>query len=617
MPDKGLTRAEIDALVNGSTDAELREILANLPDRATKKVKASKGPQTDDELHEWIVRETGYNIPRVAVCEGHRAPFDFVADAYFERKSALFLLGSREMGKTLSVAVIHYANSKTKPGCESITFGAIDEQARRAYRYIKQFVFTTDDEQKKIPKDEIAGIPMRRETHWKNGSLVEIIVGSASGVNSPHDQKVHADEVDLMERLVWDESRNISSSKTLADGTVISAQDFATSTRKSMHGLVQEIIDECDSAKASGFEPPWEIYESCVFEASKEVPNCRRVDPLSRTIRLTELGLDTCSLCDCNLVAKGEWSEGVPRTLERVCSGKFFRSRGWMRYEDIKRKFRNNTQSTWEAQMECTRPMADGLYLPSWTRERYTVRNWVPRGDLGQNWLCVDWGGSASSAVLWFQGPLRVPVSIAGAGGNQVTVPMGAYVFYGEIVIPDIGATKLADMVVTKEITWRRQVPSFRVVARFPDMAGKQQRNDWREHNPPLRTVSYLPNRDFDPTVKNIQGVVEDGNYWVDSEACPRHCDDLEAWRQKAGKEVHDESSHTPAAARYGMANVIVLERRRVKKGRTSSVTPVVVGGQGAQAPTEGPDLEMQERAWRGMDQQPLPGPGTGGRWVP
>src|ERR1017187_7206076 len=65
-------------------------------DRLTKVKQAGKGPartsrapETDDELHAWIIRETGYDIPRVAVCVDHCAPFDFIADAYFERERAL------------------------------------------------------------------------------------------------------------------------------------------------------------------------------------------------------------------------------------------------------------------------------------------------------------------------------------------------------------------------------------------------------------------------------------------------------------------------------------------------------------------------------------------------
>lgn len=572
-----------------------------------------KFPETDDELWEWIKRETGYEIPRVAVCPDHCAPFDFIADGFFERKTALFQLGSREMGKTLGVSILHYCNSVLRPRCESITFGAIEDQAKRAYNHVLSFINTEiehpDGTIERRPKDIVDGEPKRSETKFKNGSKVEIITGTRSGVNSPHGQKVHADEVDLMdegkivENGVWDESRNISSSKKLPDGTRIQAQDYGTSTRKSVHGRVQQILDEAESAVKAGLEPAWATYSSCIFEAAQEVPNCRSAPPAEREARLRELGEDPCSLCDCDKIAKGEWAEDIPRTLDTVCKGKFFRSRGWMPHADVKRKFRLNTPAVWSAQMECRRPLADGLYLEGWVRERFSVVGWQPRPELGQIWTGTDWGGSAESAVLWSQGPLRVPVTVQGSMG-LVIVPVGSYVVFDELLEANIGATKLGDKVVAKEIAWRRQIPGFRVSGRFADMAGKQQRDDWREHTPSLRTSWYLPDRAFDSTVECLQDLVTDKHYWIDSR-CSRHIDDVESWRQKGGKEVHDASSHSPAASRYMHKNVETFTRRNEQRGNEAEVMPVVVARPQddslAAVVAGGGDPFADERAWRGM----------------
>jgi len=81
---------------------------------AQQKIKA---PTNDDELHALILELTGYNIPRVAVCHDHCAPFDPISDAYFNRENAILVMASRESGKTLTVAVLHFINAETKPGC--------------------------------------------------------------------------------------------------------------------------------------------------------------------------------------------------------------------------------------------------------------------------------------------------------------------------------------------------------------------------------------------------------------------------------------------------------------------------------------------------------------------
>lgn len=564
-----------------------------------KRTQKTKAPENEDELHQFIIDQTGFNIPRVAVCEDHCAPFDPIVDGYFNRASALLIMKSREAGGTLNVSILQYVKSATIPDHEGVTFGAIEPQARRAYNYVKSFLYTKDEDGRKVVKDEIEGDPQKWETWWKNGASLTIIVGSKAGVNSPHPNTVHADELDLMDDDVWSESRNMSSSTLRPDGTRIPAQDVATSTRKSMHGLMQKLIDEIDVAEKSGHEPSWKLYAYCCFEIAEEVACCRRADPAEREARLTELGQDPTELCGCDRVVKGEWTENNPRTLESVCQGKFFKSRGWMAYEDIKRKFRNNPQVTWEAQMECRRPMADGLYLPSWTRQRYCIREWVPRIELGQIWQGIDWGGSAENAVIWVQGPLRTSVRFQ---ASDMLLPEGAFVVFDELVEAEIGATKLADKVVAREVGWKRQIPGFRVTARFADMAGKQQRDDWREHNPPLRTVSYLPNRDFDPTVKTLQDIVGDHHYWVDAARCSHHIDDIESWRQKNGREVHDASSHTMAASRYLFANVVALERRKQHQEPGNNMAPVVVqrGQSHTGVAVSGSDSMADERKWRG-----------------
>lgn len=549
-------------------------IIRRLKNTQSTTGKVKKVPTTDDELWDWIKDNTGYEIPRVAVCEDHTSPFEFMCDFFFERESALLLLSSREAGKTLAVAIIHYANAELKPGVESCTFGAIEDQAKNAYKHVKSFIYEKDNTtgKKRKLKPEIEDT-LRSETRWLNGSEIKILVGSKSGVNSPHPQKVHADEIDIMEEDVWLESRNMSSSKTV-NGKRYMAQDVATSTRKSMKGLMQMIINETKDAEKNGFKPSWKLYSHCIFENAQEVPFCRVTKKEDREKRLVQLGKDSCELCECNKIVKGEWAENVPRTLESVCKGKFFNSRGWMEHEDVKAKFTKNTPPLWVAQMECRRPMADGLYLPTWSRDRHTIKGYEPRPEYGLLWQSVDWGGTEASAVLWMQGPLHQAVEVKNNIGTVTIIPQGSYVCFKELYEAAMGATRLAAKVIRQEIQYKNQFPGWRIKARFADMAGKQQRLDWREHNPPLRTVWYI-SREVDPQIECLQALVSDNLHYVDSAGAPNLCDDYESWRQKDGKEVHDSSSHGPASSRYLLKNVTTIIHR-YSKVNSISPEPVV-----------------------------------------
>lgn len=555
--------------MEGATAAEDREQSSRLQQLAT-------APKTDDELWEYIRRETGFEIPRVAVCPDHQAPFASIADAYFNRSNAILVLGSRESGKTLSVSILHYVNAETKPGIEGITFGAVLKQAEKAYDYVKTFVHTRNDNGDRIPKPQILGEPTRSKTEWRTGSLIQLIVGTKSGVNSPHPQIVHADELDLMEEDVWTESRNMSSSKTLPGGRRIPALDIVTSTRKSTRGLMQQLLDEVDVAKKSGYKPPFDVYSYCFRESAAEVPNCRCVDPAARVRRLLDLGRNPGEQCGCDKVVKGEHDENNPRTLESVCRGDLFKSRGWMHYDDVVRKFTQNSQVVWDAQMECRRPIAEGLFLPTFSRNRHCVRQWISRPQYGRISMGIDWGGSAPSSVIYIQGPLLHPVEIISFAMKAIVVPQGAYVIFDQIYEAGIGASKLADMAVAREIGYRNQHQGWRVRGRFPDPAGAQQRHDWHEHTPPLRT-HYHVGRDFQVSVENLQDLVGDNLLYVDITTCAELVDDIEAWRQKpGGEEVHDESSHGPASMRYAFANLVVEERRREREQGKRAALPAV-----------------------------------------
>src|SRR2546430_2212653 len=92
--------------LNDKEKQQLLLTLRRLSNKTSAKTKLPP-PKTDDELWIYIKEEAGYEIPRVAVCEDHTAPFDFVSDFYFERERSLLLLSSREAGKTLAVAIVH------------------------------------------------------------------------------------------------------------------------------------------------------------------------------------------------------------------------------------------------------------------------------------------------------------------------------------------------------------------------------------------------------------------------------------------------------------------------------------------------------------------------------
>src|SRR5262245_45099651 len=99
------------------TPEEMEKLLSNMTEHALRELDQSKrtltaqirvrGPQDDDELHDWILREMKLDIPRVSVCPDHDAPFQFLADLYFDRVDAALGVANRGGAKTFLVALLH------------------------------------------------------------------------------------------------------------------------------------------------------------------------------------------------------------------------------------------------------------------------------------------------------------------------------------------------------------------------------------------------------------------------------------------------------------------------------------------------------------------------------
>lgn len=546
-----------------------RETLVDLVETVDHLEKSLKkaGPKTDDELWQWIKNEIGVEVARESVCEGHDAPFDFLAAAYFDRYPAILVMANRGGGKTFLVALLHWINSEFKAGIESATFGATEAQSLRCYSHLKNWIYTEEGDRMASIKGSVM-----RETNWYNRSKVEVLAGTPEAVNGPHPQVVHGDEVELMREDTWKESRNMAVSKTLPDGTVYPSQELLTSTRKSLHGRMQKLIDGIKEAEDLGMEPSYKLFVWCIFEVAKEMPNCQMAPDDEREARLEELGMDPCDTCECHKQMNGTWPDQTlpngkpkPRLLSEVCKGRLFRSRGHLPYSDVKQKFKQNSIYTWNAQQECTEPETENNYLRGFSEERNGVFGFVPDPDNGKIYSSVDWGGTNPHAVNWYQ-RLKFEVAVKDFNGHEIRIPEGSLVCFDEIYTSECGAVALAGMVKKKERFWKMRFPNWKVEDRFADPQGKTQRMDWKDEG--LRTTWHTT-RDFDEQMDKILPEIYDANLlFYSPERCPMFAAEAMSWQRDpdTGKQI-DEFNHAMSNFRYAASNIMALERRLKRRG--------------------------------------------------
>jgi hypothetical protein len=534
-------------------------------------------PETPDQLWDYIVSRYGVRIARVSVCEDHDTPFDYICAGFFELHPNICGIGPRAGGKSMMSALLHELNSHFRPGCESATFAAVEGQAQRVYDSFKTF----------INPEEISGKSLISRTEYKPvgnmtyGSRVEVLGSTLAALNSPHPQRAHSDEFELMRQLSWLESRNLATARTTPDGRHITAQNMATSTMKWKGGRVWQTLQAFLEAKSKailryGKAPenkplvddmivktaPFYCFIWCLKEVAAQIPNCRHA-PENADLPEWEPGLDRAECkCDCDsisngtLEAKDDEGQPLPRTLAYECGGDFYRSRGHRTRAEVIQLFLQNDQRTWNAQQLCRETETEGLYIPQFSRQRHGLSVFPLDIANGPIYTGTDWGFTDEASVLWIQ-YLERAVEAIRYDGKKVTLPRGARVAISELTIAQKTATELGQLVIMREVKLANVLSVARIPIRrrWADLQGAGDRRDWTKMG--LKTARYST-RDFEPHVKEWRGLVDADRFFVvvDEDrftgmGCPVLCEQVEGWREEDGRESRELPQHVVSAGRY------------------------------------------------------------------
>ena len=223
-------------------------------------------PRTDEELEEFIRLAYGVSLPRKVLTPGHRSPFEFLSDLFFERVSCALGFANRAGGKTFTVALLNHLDMLFKPGCEITSAGSVKKQAQKCYRYFRELNDTSWMRRLNEQHLVITGEPFFTEadstqsrTQFGNGTLMEIIVASEKGFRGQHPHKSRVDEIDEID---WDTLQTGLSMSHSSDTIV--GQDVFTSTRHRLDGTMQRLLTEATERGVSVYEwNVWEMVETC------------------------------------------------------------------------------------------------------------------------------------------------------------------------------------------------------------------------------------------------------------------------------------------------------------------------------------------------------------------
>jgi len=228
-------------------------------------------PKNDDELHRFIRIALGFDIPRKVITLGHRSPFEFVADLFFERAKTALGFANRTGGKTCNIAILNFLDMLFKPGCEIANAGATRDQAKRCFTYFLAFLdlewfkeFTSRYAQKTGKKFVTKMI--QEETLFATKAKQQIITATDKGVRGPHPHKARMDEVDEIEWSILQTGISMARSdpRNIRGRKRILGQNAFTSTRQKARGSMQRLLDEAPTRGIAVYQwNVWEVLERC------------------------------------------------------------------------------------------------------------------------------------------------------------------------------------------------------------------------------------------------------------------------------------------------------------------------------------------------------------------
>ena len=414
---------------------------------------ASDGtPRVPEALHQWLTDVTGHRIPTQSACPDHDAPFDFIADFFFEHETDGIVLANRGGGKTEDVACLHLANGRWKPGFATYHFGAIETQATRCYAYYRKGLRTPG-------LRDYAPDPHIRETVWSNGSTIEIRPATEAQTQGPHGPLATFDEVEQGKYQPWENSKAVPVAWTDNAGKRHPAQFLATSTRQSGMGLMQRALDEAD---AQG----WRTYSWCIIETI-DGSTCRD---------------ESGPLC-----------EGCP-LFDNGCEGRALKADGWQSREEVIGYFNRVGPETWWAQYLCRKPNAKALIYSNFTAANVTEEaEYVQDG--GPIYLGYDWGftdPTMCGLLQYRDGRFYQFEEIGGSGRSEREWVRS--VVARVIALPGYEGPTLAewDDVWIGKTEWPKPWPNVWIDIAAGDPSAVQFRHELKEHGIGARSAAAV-----------------------------------------------------------------------------------------------------------------------------
>ena len=212
----------------------------------------NRAPRSKQRLAMYIMDFFNQMLPYPNYCENHQSQFDALSDAFFETEDFSIWYASRGSGKTYLLSMLAYLESIFKPNCGTNILSGSLEQSMRAIAYLKYFWELPNAPVHMLVNNQVAG----RGYKLNNGSYVMALAASSKSVRGGHPSKLRIDELDELDRKIYDAALGQPKTKFgIKDNVIVS------STLHKPFGLMSDILDEMDKTGAKLYK--WCIKDVC------------------------------------------------------------------------------------------------------------------------------------------------------------------------------------------------------------------------------------------------------------------------------------------------------------------------------------------------------------------
>lgn len=355
------------------------------------------------KLHAWIKAFIRIDIPRVAVCAHHDAPFEYIKHAYFEPTKDCVVVAPRGGGKTKLAAVATILDLLHKPPCAVRVLGGSLDQSLRMWEHILPDI---EHWARSLLKKR-AGASRRIEL--ANGSSAGVLTQSQRAVRGLRVQKLRCDEVELFDPAIWQAAQLVTKSRSTPIQTTPPAPKAAPANPTRRKTGSDPIFQKRRFYRAilkMGSDP---IFAGPVFAGvwgaidalstshqpgglmSQIIDNAHTVG--TRVFRWCIMDvLERCPPSrDCKTCPLWDECRGIAKTK---CNGFF-------KIDDAIAMKQRTSRETWEAEMLCIRPTTRGCVFPSFDREVHVVDLPIEADNGDARSLSIDFGFANPLVCLW------------------------------------------------------------------------------------------------------------------------------------------------------------------------------------------------------------------------